>query len=122
MRTIRARWIWALQQLTGGRREGRQPFDVDLERDATWSALVARPGVALCCESGLVLVTAEGDRTDHVLDGGAAMALDVTGRVAVWALEPARLRVTGRVLSRQAPKRASAARTPTKDSFDEEVA
>jgi hypothetical protein len=49
--------------------------------------------VAIRVESGLVLVTREGDPEDHVLRAGEAVVLPSHGKVVAWALEPARAKV-----------------------------
>jgi hypothetical protein len=45
--------------------------------------------VVIRVESGLVLVTREGDPEDHVLRAGEVVVLPPRGKVVAWALEPA---------------------------------
>jgi hypothetical protein len=52
-----------------------------------------RGPVAIRVESGLVLVTREGDPEDHLLGAGEGVVLPRRGKVAAWALEPARATV-----------------------------
>jgi hypothetical protein len=52
-----------------------------------------RRRVAVRVESGLVLVTREGDPEDHVLRAGEVVVLPPHGKVVAWALEPARATV-----------------------------
>jgi hypothetical protein len=52
-----------------------------------------RGPVAIRVESGVVLVTREGDPEDHVLRAGEAVVLPPSGKVVAWALEPARATV-----------------------------
>jgi hypothetical protein len=91
------RWNWgaALRRLLRAGPEGTERV-LELARDATWSARVVGGGVEVRCSAGLALVTIEGDPEDHVLCAGAAFVSDRRGRLAVWALEPTRVRVTAR--------------------------
>ncbi len=66
---------------------------LDLGRDETWSRAFGARGAEVRCARGMVLVTREGDPEDHVLSGGASFTARGPGRVAVWALEPARVQV-----------------------------
>lgn len=50
-------------------------------------------GVRLRCLEGVCWVTREGDARDHVLRAGEAYSVDGPGRVVVWAITGARLRV-----------------------------
>ncbi len=63
----------------------------DLAKDATFRLRPGRRGVILRAECGLVLVTQEGDRDDHVLEAGDELWLPSGGVVAAWALEAARV-------------------------------
>ena len=45
-----------------------------------------RRGLALRCESGLVVVTQQGDRDDHELLPGEEFRTPRRGRVVAWAL------------------------------------
>ena len=49
--------------------------------------------VQVACLDGEVLVTAEGDIEDHVLEPGGAFLADRRGRVVVTALRPSRVSV-----------------------------
>jgi hypothetical protein len=73
--------------------EGRE---LELGRDATWSARIRGSAVEVRCSRGLLLVTVEGDVDDHVLEEGEAFVTTRRGRLAVWALEAARVRVRKR--------------------------
>jgi hypothetical protein len=53
----------------------------------------SRGPVAIRVESGLVLVTREGDPEDHVLRPGEAVVLPPRGKVVAWAIESARATV-----------------------------
>jgi hypothetical protein len=63
----------------------------DLPKDATIRLRPGRNGVVVRADRGLVLVTQEGDRDDHVLEGGQELWLPSGGVVAAWALAAARL-------------------------------
>jgi len=52
-----------------------------------------RHPVQVACLDGEVLVTAEGDLEDHVLEPGGAFTAEHRGRVVVTALRPSRVRV-----------------------------
>jgi hypothetical protein len=49
--------------------------------------------VKVSCLDGEVLVTAEGDFEDHVLEPGAAFTAEHQGRVVVTALRPSHVQV-----------------------------
>jgi DUF2917 family protein len=65
----------------------------DLGKDETSHLPEVRGPVAIRVERGLVLVTREGDREDHVLHAGDALVLPPRGKVVAWALEPTRATV-----------------------------
>ena len=44
-------------------------------------------------ETGVVVVTREGDPEDHVLRAGETVVLPRRGKVVAWALQPARATV-----------------------------
>jgi hypothetical protein len=90
-------------------------FALDLARDDTWSWSMSARGAEVRCAIGVVMVTCEGDREDHVLSGGASFTARGPGRVAVWALEPARVELRARqdAAARLAP---SPARSPVAGS------
>jgi hypothetical protein len=67
---------------------------LELERSAAWSAEVGRAGLEVRCTGGALLVTMEGDPEDHELSPGQAFVASRRGRLVVWALEAARVRVT----------------------------
>lgn len=58
------------------------------------SLLPPADGLELQCLAGLVVVTQEGDRDDHVLYPGDGYRTDRRGRVVAWALLDTRLAVT----------------------------
>ena len=76
--------------LSRGDGEGQE---LDLGKDATWSARVGGSAVEVRCSRGMLLVTLEGDVEDHVLPEGESFVTTRRGRLAVWALEASRLRV-----------------------------
>ncbi len=88
-------WGEAMRRLLGGRRDGlAEPcLDLVLVKDGTWSAVVDRTPIEVTCALGLVMITCEGDAEDHVLLEGATFVARRPGRLAIWALQPARLRV-----------------------------
>jgi DUF2917 family protein len=94
---------WHPARLLGRSAEERKALELTLGNDSTWSTRVPRAGVEVRCLEGMVLVTAEGDVEDHVLTAGAVLIARRRGRLAVWALEDARVRVDG------APRDASPA-------------
>jgi hypothetical protein len=49
--------------------------------------------VAIRVETGVVVVTREGDPEDHVLRAGETVVLPRRGKVVAWALQPARATV-----------------------------
>jgi hypothetical protein len=49
--------------------------------------------VTVAVDSGVVLVTREGDLEDHVLEAGMALRLPRRGVAVAWALEPSTIRV-----------------------------
>ncbi len=65
----------------------------DLGKDETSHLPEVRGPVTIRVERGLVLVTREGDREDHVLRAGDALVLPPSGKVVAWALEPTRATV-----------------------------
>ena len=89
------RWGWrgALRRLLRAG-HGHTELVVELARDAAWSARLGTGDVEVRCSSGLAIVTIEGDPEDHVLCAGATFVSGRRGRLAVWAMEPTRLRVT----------------------------
>jgi hypothetical protein len=74
-----------------GRGEFHEARELELLRDAAWSAEVGRMGLEVRCARGVLLVTVEGDPEDHLLSPGEAFATSRRGRLAVWALTAARL-------------------------------
>lgn len=65
---------------------------VALPENATWS-LEVEAGATLWLRSGSAWVTFEGDAEDHILAGPASFTAPRRGRVALWALSPARFEV-----------------------------
>jgi hypothetical protein len=51
----------------------------------------APAGLVVACESGLVWVTVEGERTDHWLVAGDAFAVRRSGRVVIEAAQASRV-------------------------------
>jgi hypothetical protein len=72
---------------------GRVERSWQLGKNATSHLSRSHGPVAIRVESGLVLVTREGDPEDHVLRAGEAVVLPPQGKVVAWALEPARATV-----------------------------
>lgn len=60
---------------------------IQLARDATLAFRPGRGGLTLTCESGVFLVTQEGDPDDHVLEAGDTFGTVAPGRVVAWAFE-----------------------------------
>jgi Protein of unknown function (DUF2917) len=107
MRLMRSRgWREAMQRLFARRDDGCGERCLELELDETWSAVVGGKGLEVRCASGLVMITCEGDPEDHMLSEGSVLVARRPGRLAIWALKPARLRVA------TADEAASAALTP----------
>lgn len=65
---------------------------VALPENATWS-LEVEAGATLRLRTGSAWVTFEGDAEDHILSGPACFTAPRRGRVALWALSPARFEV-----------------------------
>jgi hypothetical protein len=84
-------WGAAMRRLLARLDDGESR--VELERDGTWSAVVGRTGMEVRCTLGQVIVTCEGDPEDHVLSEGSVFVARGPGRLAVWALQPARVRL-----------------------------
>jgi hypothetical protein len=72
---------------------GRVERSWQLRKDETSNLSGSRGPVAIRVESGLVLVTREGDPEDHLLRAGEVVVLPPRGKVVAWALEPARATV-----------------------------
>jgi hypothetical protein len=72
---------------------GRSEQKWSLGKDETSQLSGPRGPVSIRVESGLVLVTREGDPEDYVLQAGEAVVLPPRGKVVAWALEPARATV-----------------------------
>ena len=83
-------WGAAMRSWLSRGDEGRE---LELGKDATWSARIGGSAVEVRCSRGVLLVTLEGDVEDHVLSEGESFVTTRRGRLAVWALEAARLRV-----------------------------
>ena len=64
-----------------------------LGKDGTSHLSGSRGPVAIRVESGVVVVTREGDPEDHVLRAGETVVLPARGKVVAWAIEPARASV-----------------------------
>lgn len=80
-----ARWLAGLVPFRRGRSWTVRAFRPD--RDATVAFRPGRAGLDLRCQSGLFLVTQEGDPDDHVLAAGDSFRTASRGRVVAWAFE-----------------------------------
>ncbi len=80
-----ARWLAALASFL--HRVAPAERALQLARDATLAFRPGRGGLSLTCESGLFLVTQEGDPDDHVLEAGDTFRTVAPGRVVAWAFE-----------------------------------
>ena len=58
-----------------------------LHQDATLAFRPGRAGLVLRCQSGMFLVTQQGDPDDHVLGSGDAFRTASRGRVVAWAFQ-----------------------------------
>jgi hypothetical protein len=65
----------------------------ELGKDVTLQIPRGRAGMLVKVERGLVLVTREGDRQDHLIAGGSEVLIPTGGVTVAWALAPSRLRV-----------------------------
>ena len=109
MAAMRGQWLLRNPALTLGLlRARRGVIDLTLDADETWSGAVRAPWVEIRCRAGVVWVTVEGDREDRVLSAGDSFVVARPGRVAMMALEPARVRVTGSAHGRAADARVDA--------------
>ncbi len=72
----------------GGRGSGR----FELARNRTMR-IAQRGATTIRVDSGVVVVTREGDLEDHVLERGMELAIFEPGLVVAWALEASTLRV-----------------------------
>ncbi|ATB27380.1 EamA family transporter [Melittangium boletus] len=68
--------------------------ELSLEQGGLWTHPLRLEGLRLSCRAGLVWLTREGDREDHVLKPGQALQVEGPGRVVVQALRPAHLCVS----------------------------
>jgi hypothetical protein len=95
MFAVGEQWSWSRLGRVLFREEAgpREIVEVALARDETWSARVFGSGVEVQCLSGTVWLTREGDPYDHVLSSGETFVSERSGRLALMALEPARVRV-----------------------------
>jgi DUF2917 family protein len=66
---------------------------LQLGKNETSALSASRGPVTIRVESGLFVVTCEGDPEDHVLRAGEALVLPPRGKVVAWALEPSRATV-----------------------------
>ncbi len=109
MAAMRGEWLLRNPALALGLgRTRRGSIDLALDADETWSGNVRAPWVEIRCRSGVVWVTLEGDLEDRVLSAGQSFVIARRGRVAMMALEPARVRVTGCAHEGAAADRAEA--------------
>lgn len=65
----------------------------ELARDEVVRLPRWREGTSLHVESGVVLVTREGDELDHVLEAGDEVHLPRRGLAVAWALEASRIEI-----------------------------
>jgi hypothetical protein len=63
-----------------------------LPKDGT-ARIIRGRDVTVTVDSGVVLVTREGDLEDHVLEAGMELRLPRRGVAVAWALEPSTIRV-----------------------------
>jgi hypothetical protein len=63
-----------------------------LPKDGT-ARITRSRDVIVAVDSGVVLVTREGDLEDHVLEAGMELRLPCRGVAVAWALEPSTIRV-----------------------------
>ena len=68
---------------------GRDEQSWRLGKDETSHLSGGRGPVSIRVESGVVVVTREGDPEDHVLRAGDVVVLPPQGKIVAWALEPA---------------------------------
>ncbi len=80
-----ARWLLGLVPLRRAPRSTARTFR--LGRDATLAFRARRAGLTLSCQSGVFLVTQEGDPDDHVLGSGDTFRTASPGRVVAWAFQ-----------------------------------
>jgi len=64
-----------------------------LRRDQVLRLPAWRDGASVRVQSGMVVVTREGDPEDHVLQAGAELSVPGRGLAVAWALEPSRVEV-----------------------------
>ncbi len=81
-----------LLQSTFGRADGPQ-LQIALGPSRAWSFDARRRAIAIEVLEGEVMVTFEGDVTDHVLAKGATIRSPRRGKVAVAAFQPSRFSV-----------------------------
>ncbi|HSN92054.1 MAG TPA: hypothetical protein VLS93_12565 [Anaeromyxobacteraceae bacterium] len=73
--------------MTGRARGGGGPGAIRVRGNGTVRFRPGRKGLALRSLGGTFLVTQEGDRIDHVLDGAGEFRTRERGLVVAWALE-----------------------------------
>lgn len=69
--------------------------EVKLPDSVAWSGRVRRGGATVRCAAGSVWLTREGDPEDRVLEAGQSFRSEIPGRIAVLALGPACIVVSG---------------------------
>jgi len=79
--------------------------ELSLEQGGLWTHPLRLEGLRLSCREGLVWLTREGDREDHVLKPGEALQVEGPGRVVVQALRPAHLCVSSTPASEASRRR-----------------
>ena len=71
------------------------PLALMLAEGEAWSTQSPRAGLVLRCDVGKLWVTVEGDPDDHILLAPDTFTVPTRGRVAVLALTPSSVEVTG---------------------------
>ncbi len=76
-------------------RAARVKLELELPDSVAWSGRVRRGGATVRCAVGSVWLTREGDPEDRVLEAGQVFRSEKPGRIALLALGPARVVVSG---------------------------
>jgi hypothetical protein len=80
-------------------------LELELADFVAWSCRVGPRGATVHCTEGSVWLTREGDPEDRVLEAGQVFRSEKRGRMAVAALGPARVVVTGDLDPRRSARR-----------------
>lgn len=89
-----------LRGLAPWRRRGTVTAAVTLPDGRAWSCRVGPGGATVRCAAGAVLLTREGDPEDRILAAGDSFRSDRPGRLALLALSPADLAISGELRGR----------------------